>query len=129
MPLYYGRYFKSIDNVFEGSEVGGGDQRISTSQNRGDRPFVHHLYWGDRLKDGGKFAQVIRPPAPIVNDISLTSIMVAIYGYLGPSRRGGLFKVCTGFVFLLRFQIQISVILLGKQFPSLEPCQHICQLK
>ncbi len=28
--------------------------------------------------------------------------------YLGPSRRGGLFKVCTGFVFLLLSRIQNS---------------------
>ncbi len=51
--------------------LGGGDQRISTLLNRGDRPFVNHIYRGDRGKDSGKFAQFIRPPAPIVNDISL----------------------------------------------------------
>ncbi len=55
---------------FVASEVRG-DQRISTPLNRGDRLFVHHIYQGDRGKDGGKFAQFIRPPAPIVNDISL----------------------------------------------------------
>ncbi len=51
----------------------GGDQRVLTSMNLRDRPFVHHLYWGDQWKDGGNFAQFIRPPAPIVNDISLTN--------------------------------------------------------
>ncbi len=39
-----------------------------------DRPFVYHIYGGDRWKDGGLFAQFIRPPAPIVNDISLKGI-------------------------------------------------------
>ncbi len=37
-----------------------------------------------------------------------------LFPYLGPSRRGGLFKVCAGFrISLLRFQISD----LGKQFP------------
>ena len=61
---------------------GGGDQRFSTPLNGGDHPFVHHLHQGDQWKDAGKFAQFSRPLAPVVNDISLTSISFSVYNVL-----------------------------------------------
>ena len=58
-----------------------GDQRLSTPLNGGDHPFVHHLDRGDQWKDAGNFAQFCRPPAPVVNDISLTYFVLYIMHY------------------------------------------------
>ncbi len=67
--LYYPGYFNSINALVAGR---WGDQRFSTPLNRGDHPFMDHLHWGYQWKDAGKFAQFSRPPAPVVNDISLS---------------------------------------------------------
>ncbi len=76
----------------------GGDQRFSTPLNRGDHPFVHHLHRGDQWKDAGKFAQFSRPPAPVVNDISLSGFCIkCIFSILSPKN--------WNFTFFLRLPI------------------------
>ncbi len=49
----------------------GGGSTIFNPTEWGDHPFVYHFNRGDHRNDAGKFAQFSRPPAPIVNDISL----------------------------------------------------------